>query len=189
MSLTETKPLYPRIGIPGLDAEGVSSGWMLDLEAPSAEEQAQQANDPFAESGTLSEPNGAIAIYRQEIKNPHQDRLSALASSKSQHGLEVEITDSQKFLSQQFDILSKLKVQDQEEKKSQPGGRDRSLPHRLQSGTRSPEKLDSGRVTEHIGPVQFNMGGIQVDADDMLSKLKVRNSHLAITVAAAANMV
>jgi dynein light intermediate chain 1 len=32
---------------------------------------------------------------------------------------------------------------------------------------------DNGRVNEHIGPVQFNMGGIQVDADDMLRKLKV----------------
>jgi hypothetical protein len=29
------------------------------------------------------------------------------------------------------------------------------------------------RVNEHIGPVQFNMGGIQVDADDMLQRLKV----------------
>lgn len=32
------------------------------------------------------------------------------------------------------------------------------------------------RVNEHIGPVQFNMGGIQVDADDMLQRLKVRAS-------------
>lgn len=27
-------------------------------------------------------------------------------------------------------------------------------------------------MNEHIGPVQVNMGGIQVDADDMLRKLK-----------------
>lgn len=33
--------------------------------------------------------------------------------------------------------------------------------------------VDEGRVNEHIGPVQFNMGGIQVDADDMLQRLKV----------------
>jgi dynein light intermediate chain 1, cytosolic len=32
---------------------------------------------------------------------------------------------------------------------------------------------DEARVNEHIGPVQFNMGGIQVDADDMLQRLKV----------------
>jgi dynein light intermediate chain 1 len=29
------------------------------------------------------------------------------------------------------------------------------------------------KVLEHIGPVQFNMGGIQVDADDMVQRLKV----------------
>jgi dynein light intermediate chain 1, cytosolic len=28
-------------------------------------------------------------------------------------------------------------------------------------------------VLEHIGPVQFNMGGIQVDADDMVQRLMV----------------
>ncbi|KAL8662039.1 MAG: hypothetical protein Q9168_008315, partial [Polycauliona sp. 1 TL-2023] len=29
-----------------------------------------------------------------------------------------------------------------------------------------------GKVNEHIGPVQFNMGGIQVDADEMVKHLK-----------------
>ncbi|KAL9002800.1 MAG: hypothetical protein Q9188_004303 [Gyalolechia gomerana] len=33
---------------------------------------------------------------------------------------------------------------------------------------------NSQRVNEHIGPVQFNMGGIQVDADEMVRKLKER---------------
>jgi dynein light intermediate chain 1, cytosolic len=32
---------------------------------------------------------------------------------------------------------------------------------------------DEKSVSEHIGPVQFNMGGIQVDADDMLQRIKV----------------
>jgi dynein light intermediate chain 1 len=41
----------------------------------------------------------------------------------------------------------------------------------LEGGDDSPQ--DEGRVNEHIGPVQFNMGGIQVDADDMLQRLKV----------------
>jgi dynein light intermediate chain 1 len=36
---------------------------------------------------------------------------------------------------------------------------------------------DEGRVHEHIGPVQFNMGGIQVDADDMLQRLRVGVSN------------
>jgi hypothetical protein len=29
------------------------------------------------------------------------------------------------------------------------------------------EGTDKGRVNDHIGPVQFNMGEIRVDADDM----------------------
>lgn len=31
-------------------------------------------------------------------------------------------------------------------------------------------------VEEHIGPVQFNIGGIQMDAEDMVKRLKVRCS-------------
>lgn len=29
------------------------------------------------------------------------------------------------------------------------------------------------KVLEHVGPVQFNVGGIQVDAENMLERLKV----------------
>ena len=31
----------------------------------------------------------------------------------------------------------------------------------------------NGQMSKHIGPVQFNMGGIQIDADDMLKRIKV----------------
>lgn len=33
---------------------------------------------------------------------------------------------------------------------------------------------DESRINEHIGPVQFNVGGIQVDADDVLQRMKSR---------------
>jgi hypothetical protein len=41
---------------------------------------------------------------------------------------------------------------------------------------------DEARVNEHIGPVQFNMGGIQVDADDMLQRLKVSTAALVFVI-------
>ncbi|KAL9589012.1 MAG: hypothetical protein Q9179_007993 [Wetmoreana sp. 5 TL-2023] len=31
---------------------------------------------------------------------------------------------------------------------------------------------EGDKVNEHIGPIQFNMGGIQVDAEEMVRKLK-----------------
>ena len=36
----------------------------------------------------------------------------------------------------------------------------------------------SGVVEEHIGPVQFNMGGIQVNADEMVKRLQVRGEFM-----------
>ncbi|KAI4178184.1 MAG: hypothetical protein L6R41_008512, partial [Letrouitia leprolyta] len=36
---------------------------------------------------------------------------------------------------------------------------------------------NSQRVNEYIGPVQFNMGGIQVDADEMVKRLKQKGGE------------
>lgn len=58
----------------------------------------------------------------------------------------------------------------------QAGGRQVSTNLSLEMGEdgQVDEREREGKVNEHIGPVQFNMGGIQVDADDMLQRLKVR---------------
>ena len=70
----------------------------------------------------------------------------------------------QAFLSKQLEVLEQLKIEDERDRAA------RKMPKQLEM---SPNLDDSGRVNEHIGPVQFNMGGIQVDADDMVRKLKV----------------
>ncbi|KAI4136583.1 MAG: hypothetical protein L6R39_007717, partial [Caloplaca ligustica] len=48
----------------------------------------------------------------------------------------------------------------------------------ISTPTRPAPSADAGnsRVNEHIGPVQFNMGGIQVDADEMVRKLRERGA-------------
>jgi hypothetical protein len=63
-----------------------------------------------------------------------------------------------------LEVLEQLKFEDERDRAA------RKIPKQLEM---SPNLDDSGRVNEHIGPVQFNMGGIQVDADDMVRKLKV----------------
>lgn len=68
----------------------------------------------------------------------------------------------QTFLSGQQGILEELKAEDERDRASGAGPKMEMAPLE-----------DNSRVNEHIGPVQFNMGGIQVDADDMLRKLKV----------------
>ena len=64
----------------------------------------------------------------------------------------------------------------QQKQGAEPSGMDSSRQVRGRGASLEGEEglPDEARVNEHIGPVQFNMGGIQVDADDMLQRLKVR---------------
>lgn len=74
----------------------------------------------------------------------------------------------QGFLTKQLEVLEQLKIEDEKDRAAKKAPQLEMSPLE-----------DNSRVNEHIGPVQFNMGGIQVDADDMLQKIKVHyQSHL-----------
>jgi len=107
----------------------------------------------------------------------HTERLDALqAASAESNGLKLEVssTDTQTFLGAQLAVLDKNR------QAAEPTGMDSSRLIRGRGASLEGEDSvgDEARVNEHIGPVQFNMGGIQVDADDMLQRLKVRNCRL-----------
>lgn len=117
----------------------------------------------------MEDGSSATLIYEQTIRDP---KLSLSIARSTQPGwdraIEVETRDMQSFLSDQLQVLEQLKAEDeQRDKQLRKGGslkdQDNSIP-----------MDEPSRVSEHIGPVQFNMGGIQVDADDMLRKLKVK---------------
>jgi hypothetical protein len=86
----------------------------------------------------------------------------------------------QKFLGQQLTILDQLKAEDEKDREA------KKAPKPLEM---SPHLDESGHVNEHIGPVQFNMGGIQVDADDMLRRLKVHINSSICTYMRIANLI
>lgn len=161
----------------GFDVEAINKGWSLDIE-----ESNELAADDHA-NGTVSHtltsevipqvPGGAVEAYEENIRDPSLDALQAASAETNGHKLEVSSLDTQNFLATQLDVLDKIR------QGADTNGMDSS---RLLRGRQSPQSgaeigddslVDEGRVSEHIGPVQFNMGGIQVDADDMLQRLKV----------------
>lgn len=154
----------------GFDIEGVGDAWSIEIQESSRhlvnrvgqDEDAETTDvptSPMAEDGT-----SAVAIYEQTIKDPKQDSAAPGSSvNANRNKIEIETEDMQKFLGQQLTILDQLKAEDEKDREAKKAPKLEMSPH-----------LDeSGHVNEHIGPVQFNMGGIQVDADDMLRKLKV----------------
>ena len=157
----------------GFDPETINNAWSLDI----AENQQSLSNGNSEESNGedhLESKNvaaGAVAAFEEAIRDPSLDALQAASSESSGLKLEVSSLDTQTFLGTQVEVLDKIR------QSSDTSGMDSSrvvggrMPS--QSAYEGGEVFDEGRVNEHIGPVQFNMGGIQVDADDMLQRLKV----------------
>lgn len=145
----------------GFDMEGVSTAWSIEIQDPP--EPLDQP--PVVPQETDNEEDGtsAVTVFEQTIQDPKRDPTKAAPGTTSNGTkIEVETSDLQGFLTQQLETLEQLKAKDEKDRANEP----------VPSLEMSPMD-DEGRVNEHIGPVQFNMGGIQVDADDMLKKLKV----------------
>jgi dynein light intermediate chain 1 len=125
-----------------------------------------------AEDELSEEEATAVSVYEETIRNPEYD--SALSSLNPRHGngMEVPSSDAQAFLASQVEILDRLRVEDEREKSAKD--------KKKGSAVYISQDDASGIVEEHIGPVQFNMGGIQVNADEMVKRLQVSTLSLCI---------
>jgi dynein light intermediate chain 1 len=150
----------------------VNKGWSLDIEEsfePTSNGHINGDTENHVEATQVS--GGAVENYEETIRDPSLDALQATTAETNGLKLEVSSLDPQAFLATQLEILEKIR-QDSSGMDSSRLARGRQV---SQSGIEGGEEshVDEGRVNEHIGPVQFNMGGIQVDADDMLQRLRV----------------
>lgn len=180
----------------GFDVEAVSSGWTADLSIPWPRQPQRVANGDDQQQGEANdnetgdeeqepdedeyeeptEPDGSsVALYEASVQDPTMDALHIAGSSSHSTKLEVQTTETQQFLEKQLKLLDVYK-----QKNEEPTGhlaRIKSVRKTTSDSlTAEDDQLKQqaeAKVLEHIGPVQFNMGGIQVDADDMLQRLKV----------------
>lgn len=131
----------------GFDVEGINSGWGVDISSPPAEAESE---------------GGAVEVYEDVIKDSKRSDSEGLAllNKNGAKGIEVSAVDTQDFLAIQ---LESLEAKAAEEKTARGGKEDKNIP----------SNGSGERVIEHVGPVQFNVGGIQVDAENMLERLKV----------------
>ncbi|KAF2745485.1 dynein [Sporormia fimetaria CBS 119925] len=157
----------------GFDVEGVSHKWSDDIQLPEAkgtsqlEEQA--VTNGQGEHGS-QEPS-ATSIYEDTIRDPNLGNpLSALHSRQSD-GIEVASKDTQEHLAEQQSKLDELRREDDNEQKLKAARKKEDPAYRTWT------EEASGVVEEHIGPVQFNVGGIQVDADEIVKRLQDREAN------------
>lgn len=146
----------------GFDVERVSEGWSIDLDQPFPTVRSEGTHDPSqqAESSAngTGEPEGsAVALYEEQVQDTSLETLQLAQGHQDTSRLEVPSVDTQAFLANQLERL------EQQKKADEKAGKDNSF---TQSTT-------DAVISDHIGPVQFNVGGIQVDADDMVQRLRV----------------
>jgi dynein light intermediate chain 1 len=179
----------------GFDIEGVGTNWSIEIQEPpespppppaaSADHADADQEEKVDQNPETGEDVSAVAIYEQTIQDPRFGAAVAAnrPSANGNNKIEIETTDTQTFLGENLELLEQLKAEDekaaQELRKNGTGaGLGAAALPPVKDGDNLSGIEEAGRVNEHIGPVQFNMGGIQVDADDMLRKLKVNSSNL-----------
>ena len=160
----------------GFDVEAVSTGWSDDLDSvfpsiPKTMKDVRQIAE-IAIAHNIKPPGSAIALYDDWVRDPSTDALHLAGRDADPTKLEVDSEDPQKFLEVQLQVLEAFRTKAIDAAK--PDSKSRNTRRTEEAGFLSPRETSDVLVSDHIGPVQFNMGGIQVDADDMLKHLKVR---------------
>lgn len=161
----------------GFDVEGISASWSNEI---------QNHREVSLESNSISQvtknvhPNGdfesrvslgALSAYEDIIQDARRASLPN-GREKSRHAVETKSLSTQEFLASQMEVMERLKAQEEQ-------SHDGKVSKSTASGSLFGQEEDrigvieeNGRISEQIGPVQLNMGGIQVDAEDMLKQLK-----------------
>ncbi|TPX11089.1 uncharacterized protein E0L32_007950 [Thyridium curvatum] len=162
----------------GFEVEGISNAWSVDL---NQDFPLPETNGEPADESELA--SSAVLQYEQSIQDPSVDALVLAGQNSHTTKLEVETADTQAFLGEQLTYLEALRKKMEEAARAAEGDMSKGGGTPTRGGAGPMGESDGGladpasRVNDHIGPVQFNMGGIQVDADDMLNRLKNRQAY------------
>jgi dynein light intermediate chain 1 len=157
-----------RLMADNFDVEAISQMWSQDIQLYEQPATAGVEIDSRAANGDDVDVSG-LELYEKRIRDPKKDAILPGLTRRTEDGFEVESKDVQTFLAEQAGILDGLRKEDEKEKAAKDS---KKTPASYISSAD-----DRRDVEEHIGPVQFNMGGIQVDADDMVRRLKVRRTR------------
>lgn len=159
------------------DVEKVSKTWSVDIQMPlekeaSTGERSEGRNGNGSADAALGkddESNSVVAVYEKAVSDPRYQHPSARNPTKKSKEPVFKCPDYQQFLSSQAERLERYKARDEAVAQRAPPKTPRS---------RYPTNpAEAGSLSDHLGPVQFNVGGIQVDAEAALEALQQRTTR------------
>ncbi|KAM0323648.1 hypothetical protein ACHAQA_008583 [Verticillium albo-atrum] len=180
----------------GFDVEATSLGWSHDLQSNfTSPSMTTEGLAVLAKAKTDGSYDGeswssAVAPYEDWIRDLSSTADALILGGQdpsAASSLEVKSQDTQDFLGTSLSTLETFKTKAEQKSSSDAAKSAGSTTAGRSSARRNDDGSDTGapgravttdgKVSEHIGPVQFNMGGIQVDADDMVQRLKDRQAY------------
>lgn len=154
------------------DFELVSRGWSIDVQIGVGAAEARRTSPDGR--ATLA-ADSAVASYQQLIPDPRALSNDAeKAESEASDAIEVQCESNQAFFARQMEVLDRYKAEDEAATRKTKSAASRDGKKTSVAPARHGES--AGRLSDHVGPVQFNMGGIQVDADQVLESLRSRGA-------------
>ena len=133
--------------------EGINNRWSTEI-------QRTKSGDR-----TVSDDQFYLASdYGNVIKNP-KGPTPKIDQKLAEGSMDVQVPAMQDFLARQLEVIDRLKAEEEAQKSNDT----KDTGNEPNGSELANEKT---HVNEQIGPVQFNMGGIQVDAEDVLRRIK-----------------
>ena len=167
----------------GFDVESISNEWGSIIDTP-ASDSPDTKSDNASEVDVVGNQGfsrtegcefGSLLAYEETIQDPKKYSIP-LDQGNTTRRLDIQVASTQEFLANHLEAIERMKL----EAEQGQIGRDRSI-NSSSSGIKQDHTNniteEGGRVNDHIGPVQFNVGGIQVDAEDVLKRLKDREQE------------
>ncbi|KAL9128449.1 MAG: hypothetical protein Q9217_002882 [Psora testacea] len=153
----------------GFDVERVSSGWSNEISISTHSTTPGDLGGSIMTNGEAvpTDNEGTVlSIYESMIPSPSSKRFP----SDHKPGIEISVPKMQTFLASQQETIARLAAE--EERSSTSTSTSAPTSSTFSTITASASLPSHERLAEQIGPVQVNMGGIQVDADDVVRKLQ-----------------
>ncbi len=168
----------------GFQMETVANAWSVEIQTPPEAEFDASTAKPVAngdvkaedpDSKTAPGEETSVSIFTSSLPNPTA-RSKPYIPSTSANDI-VTVADTQTFLAEQAQVLETLRQEDERaDRRARKGA-----PPSTGGGSLTPIDGDDSagrtRSSEQSGPYNINVGGIQVDAEEVTRRIREREAE------------
>jgi dynein light intermediate chain 1, cytosolic len=161
--------------------ETVANAWSAEIQSPPEAEFNPSTTKPAASKDTKTTTEGetnkpgeetSVSIFTSSLPDPIAGSKPYIPSTVDNDAVTVQ--DPQTFLAEQAQILESLKAEDERaERRARKGAPPPTVAGSF-SAYDSDDAAGRERLTDQTVPYKLNVGGIQVDAEEAMRRIRLR---------------